>query len=191
MDKIIASVAISMMEKNRGDQKRIEHSLKVFSYAQALGKLEGLNTEQQQILELTALLHDIGIHVSEQKYNSSAAHYQELEGPAVAEEILRNLSVPQHIIERVCFIISRHHTYSAIDGPEFQLLVESDFLVNAVEDKIPEKQIIRFAQNIFKSESGKYFLKLLFGLIQKVGGKWEKGEICLRSDKNFGDVPLP
>jgi HD superfamily phosphohydrolase len=162
MDKIIASVAISMMEKNRGDQKRIEHSLKVFSYAQSLGKLEGLNTEQQQILELTALLHDIGIHVSEQKYNSSAAHYQELEGPAVAEEILRNLSVPQHIIERVCFIISRHHTYSAIDGPEFQLLVESDFLVNAVEDKIPEKQIIRFAQNIFKSESGKYFLKLLF-----------------------------
>lgn len=162
MDKIIASVAAEMMEKNKGDYKRIEHSMKVFSYAQTLGKLEGLSTEQQQVIEITALLHDIGIHVSEQKYKSSAAHYQELEGPAVAEEILKNLSVPDKIIERVCFIISRHHTYSAIDGPDFQLLVESDFLVNAIEDMMSEKQIVSFAKNVFKSESGKYFLKLLF-----------------------------
>jgi uncharacterized protein len=162
MDKIIASVAVAMMGKNLGDQKRIEHSLKVFSYAQALGRLEGLDTDQQHILELTALLHDIGIHVSEQKYKSSAAHYQELEGPAVAEEILRKLSLPDKIIERVCFIISHHHTYSAVDGPDFQLLVESDFLVNAVEDKMSEKQIVSSSKTIFKSETGKYFLKLLF-----------------------------
>jgi uncharacterized protein len=162
MDKIIASVAVAMMEKNAGDRKRIEHSLKVFSYAQTLGRLEGLNTEKQQVLEITALLHDIGIHVAEQKYHSSAAHYQEIEGPAVARVTLEDLSVPQHIIERVCFIISRHHTYSAVDGPDFQLLVESDFIVNAVEDKMIEKQIVSSAQNIFKSKSGKYFLKLLF-----------------------------
>jgi HD superfamily phosphodiesterase len=162
MDKIIASVTVAMMEKNAGDQKRIEHSLKVFSYAQALGRLEGLVIEIQNTLEIAALLHDIGIHIAEKKYQSSAAHYQELEGPVVAEEILQKLSVPQHIIERVCFIISRHHTYSAIDGHDFQLLVESDFLVNAVEDKMSEQQIVSFAQNIFKSESGGYFLKLLF-----------------------------
>ena len=162
MDKTIASVAVAMMEKNRGDRKRTEHSLKVFSYAQALGKLEELGQEQQQVLELTALLHDIGIHVAEQKYHSSSAHYQELEGPFVAREILENLSVSKDIIERVCFIISRHHTFTAIDGPDFQLLVESDFLVNAVEDNMSDNQIINFSQNIFKSVSGKYFLKLLF-----------------------------
>ncbi len=162
MDKTIASVAIAMMEKNSGNKKRIEHSLKVFAWAQALGRLEGLDQENRNILEITALLHDIGIHVSEQKYKSSASHYQEIEGPVVAREILQKFSVAEYIIERVCYIISRHHTYTAIDGPDFQLLVESDFLVNSVEDKMSESQVTSFAQNIFKSESGKYFLKLLF-----------------------------
>jgi len=162
MDRIIAEVVAAMMEKNKGDQKRIEHSLKVFSYAQALGRIEGIDAEKQHILELTALLHDIGIHVAEKKYQSSAAHYQELEGPKVAEEILQQVHVPHHIIDRVSFIISRHHTFTAIDGIDFQLLVESDFLVNAVEDKMSESQIVSFAQNIFKSRCGKYFLKLLF-----------------------------
>lgn len=162
MDRIVAEVVVAMMEKNCGDQKRIEHSLKVFSYAQTLGRIEGIDAEKQYILELTALLHDIGIHVAEKKYQSSAAHYQELEGPQVAKEILQQLQIPQHIIDRVAFIISRHHTFSAIDGIDFQLLVESDFLVNAAEDKMTESQIVSFAQNIFKSRCGKYFLKLLF-----------------------------
>ena len=162
MDKTIASVAKAVMERNSGDQRRIEHSLKVFSYAQTLGWLEGLDQEKQLILEITALLHDIGIHVAEKKYLSSAAHYQELEGPVVASEILENLSVSPHITERVCYIISRHHTFSTIDGLDFQLLVESDFLVNAVEENMSETQIISFTGNIFKSKSGKYFLKLLF-----------------------------
>lgn len=162
MDRIVAEVVVAMMEKNCGDQKRIEHTMKVFSYAQALGRIEGIDAEKQHILELTALLHDIGIHVSEKKYQSSAAHYQELEGPGVAEEILQQIHVSQHIIDRVTFIIGHHHTFTAIDDIDFQLLVEADFLVNAVEDKMTESQIVSFAQNIFKSKCGKYFLKLLF-----------------------------
>jgi HD superfamily phosphodiesterase len=172
MDKIVALVAKAVLEKNNGDLKRIEHSLKVFSYAQTLGRLESLGPENQIILEITALLHDIGIHIAEKKYQSSAAHFQELEGPVVASEILEKLSLPKHITERVCYIISRHHTFSAIDGPEFQLLVESDFLVNAVEEKMSESQIISFAGKIFKSKSGKYFLKLLFSGYFESSGNW-------------------
>src|SRR5665647_3788319 len=100
MDRIVAEVVVAMMGKNCGDQKRIEHSLKVFSYAQTLGRIEGIDAEKQYILELTALLHDIGIHVAEKKYQSSAAHYQELEGPKVASEILTALQIPQHTIDR-------------------------------------------------------------------------------------------
>ncbi len=162
MDKITAAVALAMIQENEGDRKRIEHSMKVFSYAQTLGVLEGLEPETQQILEITALLHDIGIHISEQKYNSSASSYQELEGPTVAGEILRKMQLSRHVVDRICYIISRHHTYSAIDGPDFQLLVEADFLVNSVEDMMTESQILSFSQKYFQSNSGKYFLKLLF-----------------------------
>lgn len=155
-------MALAMMQKNSGDTKRIEHSLKVFAYAQLLGVAELLDDRTLEILELTALLHDIGIHIAERKYGTSTSHYQEVEGPPVAREILKYLEYDPEIIERVCFIISKHHTFTAIDNIDFQLLVEADFLVNSTEDHLTDHQIISFAKNIFKSESGLMYLKLLF-----------------------------
>jgi len=162
MDKKIAKVALAMMQKNVGDIKRIEHSLKVYGYAQLLGVAESLNEKSLKILELTALLHDIGIHVAEKKYGKSTSHYQETEGPPVAHKILTSLDFEPEIVDRVCFIISKHHTFTAVDGIDFQLLVEADFLVNSTEDQMTDSQITHFAKNIFKSESGLMYLKLLF-----------------------------
>jgi len=162
MDKRFDKVAWAMMQRNSGDIRRIEHSLKVYSYARLLGIAESLDDQTLKILELTALLHDIGIHVAERKFGKSSSYYQEIEGPPVAREILKSLEYDPVIIERVCFIISRHHTFTAVDGIDFQLLVEADFLVNSTEDQLSDHQIISFAKNIFKSNSGLIYLKLLF-----------------------------
>jgi len=162
MDNKIAKVALAMMQRNCGDTKRIEHSLKVYGYAKLLGVAESLNEMSLENLELTALLHDIGIHVAEKKYGKSTSHYQETEGPPVAHEILTSLDFNPETIDRVCFIISKHHTFTAVDGIDFQLLVEADFLVNSSEDHMTDHQITHFAKNIFKSESGFMYLKLLF-----------------------------
>lgn len=159
-------MALAMMQKNSGDTKRIEHSLKVFAYALLLGVAEILDDRTLEILELTALLHDIGIYVAERKYGTSSSHYQEVEGPPVARGILKSLEYDPEIIERVCFIISKHHTFTAIDNIDFQLLVEADFLVNSTEDHLSDNQIISFAKNIFKSESGLMYLRLLFPNIE-------------------------
>jgi HD superfamily phosphodiesterase len=163
MDKQIALALLEMINRNRGDQKRIEHSLKVYGYAQLLGRLEGLTPEKQFILELTAVLHDIGIHVSEAKYGYSDGQKQEIEGPPVAREILENIAVDPAIIDRVCFIVSKHHTFSAIDGIDFQLLVEADFLVNAVEEEVSSDGVDRFVELNFKTESGRKVIGELFG----------------------------
>ncbi len=48
-----------MMQKNSGDIKRIEHSLKVFAYAQLPGIAESFDENTLGILELTALLHNM------------------------------------------------------------------------------------------------------------------------------------
>ena len=40
-------------------------------------------------------MHDIGIHEAERKYNSSAGNYQELEGPAIAADILSDYGLTQ------------------------------------------------------------------------------------------------
>ena len=166
MDNKIAKIASAMMQKNNGDIRRIEHSLKVFAYAQLLGVAEKLDDTTLEILELTALLHDIGIHVAEKKYGRSTSVYQETEGPPVAREILTDLDFNPDVVERVCFIISRHHTFKAVDGIDFQLLVEADFLVNSTEDHMTDHQIIHFANNIFRSESGFMYLRKLFPSIE-------------------------
>ena len=73
-----------MMLKNKGDIRRIEHSLKVHAYARLLGLGETLDHQTFEILELTALLHDIGIHIAEKKYGKCSGSDQEAEGPPVA-----------------------------------------------------------------------------------------------------------
>ncbi len=162
MDNKIEKVAVAMMQKNRGDIKRIEHTLKVLGYARLLGVAESLDEKTFEILELTALLHDIGIHVAEKKYGRSTSYYQETEGPPVAREILKSLDFKPEIVERVCFIISHHHTFTSVDGVDFQLLVEADFLVNSSEDHMTDHQITNFTKNIFKSKSGLEYLRFLF-----------------------------
>ena len=166
MDNKIAKVALAMIQKNCGDTKRIEHTLKVYGYALLLGVAESLDKTTLEILELTALLHDIGIHVAEKKYGRSTSAYQETEGPPVAHEILTSLDFKPEIADRVCYIISKHHTFTAVDSIDFQLLVEADFLVNSTEDHMSDYQITHFAQNFFKSESGFMYLKLLFPHIE-------------------------
>lgn len=162
MDKKVAAILQEMITRNRGDLKRIEHSLKVYGYACLLGRMEELTPDRQFILELTAILHDIGIHVSEAKYGYSDGAKQELEGPPVAAEILEQSGISPEVTERVCFIISKHHTFSAIDDIDFQLLVEADFLVNAVEEEVSPEGVRKFVENNFRTESGKILIRELF-----------------------------
>jgi hypothetical protein len=114
-------------------------------------------------LELTAILHDIGIHVAEAKFGYCDGHLQEVEGPPVAREILETIGVEPEIVDRVCFIVSKHHTFSAIDGIDFQLLVEADFLVNSVEEEVSPEGVRRFVEVNFRTDSGRKVIGELFG----------------------------
>ena len=79
---------VKMTEFNAGDPKRIQHFLKVYEFAHVIGIREGLDPETLHILEMAAILHDIGIRPSEEKYGRCDGKLQEQEGPAYAKEIL-------------------------------------------------------------------------------------------------------
>lgn len=144
------------------DPRRVNHFLKVFSFAKSIGELEKLDEDTQDILEVAAIMHDIGIKISEEKYNSSAGNYQEIEGPPVAREILSRFSFNQEFIDRVCYLIGNHHTYSKIDGIDYQILIEADFLVNIYEDEIKITQIQSIKDKYFKTKAGIEFLTNLY-----------------------------
>ena len=44
------------------------------------------------------------------------------------------LGYDEAVIDRVLFLIAHHHTYTGIEGEDYQILVEADFLVNLFED---------------------------------------------------------
>lgn len=161
------SVEANMLKKTivyfEGDVKRINHALKVYGFAKSIGELEGMSEEKLRVLELAAILHDIGIKESERKYASSAGKYQELEGPPIAKALLQGFDLANQIVDRVCYLIGNHHSYSKIDDLDFQILVEADFLVNIFEDGMTEDQIASIRLKYFKTSTGMDYLNSLYG----------------------------
>jgi HD superfamily phosphodiesterase len=161
--KMIGSVINLMIEYYAGDIKRINHFIKVYGFAKAIGEMEHLEESIQEILEVAAVVHDIGIKISEEKYHSSAGNYQEIEGPTIAEKMLNNLGYDKTVVERVCYLIAHHHTYKDMDGLDYQILVEADFLVNLYEDNASESGIQSAKANIFRTKTGIIFLEECLG----------------------------
>ena len=149
------TVATEMIKYYAGDKKRINHFIKVHGYAKAIGEAEELDERTMLILETAAYVHDIGIKISEEKYNSSAGKYQEIEGPPIA-------GYDKDVIERVSYLVGHHHTYSNIDGIDYQILVEADFLVNIDEDEMTKETAKNVREKIFKTKSGTQMLDNLF-----------------------------
>lgn len=137
------------------DVKRINHFLKVYSFAKMIGEGEHLSRKEQYILEIAAVLHDIGIRESEKKYGSCDGKYQEIEGPIIARNLLGRLGVENEVAERVCFLIGHHHTYDQVDGPDYQILIEADFFVNAYEGGMDVDAMRNVYERIFRTETGK------------------------------------
>lgn len=159
-----ARLLAAAIRYDRGDARRIQHFVKVHDLAAAIGALEGLDEETQFILETAAILHDIGIHQAEAKHGNGHGKYQEQEGPGVAEAILRELGgYSDAQVERVKYLIAHHHTYSDIDGIDYQILVEADFLVNVFEEGSDCHDLAeKIKERLFKTATGKRFLDDMF-----------------------------
>lgn len=67
------------------------------------------------------------------------------------------------LIDRVCFLIAHHHTYEGVDGPDWQILLEADFLVNSFEKNMPEEAIKKMRSRVFKTGSGIAMLNNQYG----------------------------
>lgn len=161
---MISSLIDEMIAYDKGDPRRIQHFMKVHDFARTIGQLEGLDEQTLYILESAAVVHDIGIHVCEEKYGSYEGKLQEKEGPALAKELLERLGYEQEVINRICYLVGHHHTYTNIDGV-YQILVEADFLVNMYEDGVSPDAVHKAYQNIFKTESGRKICRNMFGLL--------------------------
>ena len=162
---ITEDLIIKMTEFNDGDPKRIQHLIKVFEFAHIIGVKEGLDEKALKILDMASIMHDIGIRPAEQKYGKCNGKLQEQEGPAYAREMLSEFSgVSAEEVERVCYLIAHHHTYENVEGLDYRILLEADFLVNAMEDELDKEAIVHFRDKVFETKTGIHLINTMFGL---------------------------
>lgn len=163
MERQHAILIDAMTAYDHGDPERIQHFIKVHDFAATIGVLKGLDEEEQFILETAAIVHDIGIRNSVEKYHSSAGKYQEIEGPGEAEKLLCSIGgYTKEQIERVKYLVAHHHTYSGVEGMDYRILLEADFLVNHYENHDRYSDIQKAKEVIFRTEAGTRLLTTMF-----------------------------
>ncbi len=111
------------------DNRRIEHAFAVLKEAELL-QIKSDTAYDDEIVIAAALLHDIGIKISEEKLGYNNGKTQEEFGPPAAEELLKSIDFPLAKIATVKDIISNHHSPSKYDYPELELLKKADRIVN-------------------------------------------------------------
>ena len=154
----------AMIAHNAGDPKRIQHFIKGHALARYIGLEEGLTGAELETLEAAAYVHDIGIRLAEKQYGYSNGRLQEELGPRAAEELLSRLGFPEDLTRRAAWLAGRHHTYSGIQGADYRILVEADFLVNLFEKNAPREEIEAVRERIFRTETGRELCRTMFGL---------------------------
>lgn len=162
MNYITSSILEKMIKYFGTDVRRINHALKVYGFASCIARREKLSDNEILIVDIVAILHDIGIIEAEKKYNSTSGKYQEIEGPDIAKDILSDEDIDVETLDRICFIIGNHHSYQKIDGLDFQIIVEADFLVNIYEDEMTKHAIESVRNKYFRTKTSISMIKCIY-----------------------------
>lgn len=158
----ISEIIVKMVDYSDGNRHDINHFLKVYAYARTIAEREKLSDEEKQIVEIAAVIHDIACPLCREKYGNTNGKHQEAEGVILAREFLKDAGLPEKVENRIVFLVGHHHTLQGIDGMDYQILIEADYLVNADESGFSEANIQNTLTGIFKTETGKTLLKSIY-----------------------------
>ena len=160
----IAEITKKMIEYSQGNLHDINHFLKVYGFAKTIGECEGLDGETQTILEAAALVHDIACPLCREKYGNTNGKYQEKEGMLLTAEFLEGTGLSAEMTDRIVYLVGHHHTLTEIDGMDYQILIEADYLVNADESGYSRENIQNMRDKVFRTATGIVLLKSIYGV---------------------------
>lgn len=160
----IAEITEKMIVYSDGNIHDIDHFIKVWTYAKTIGELEQVEPATQFILEVAALTHDIACPLCRKKYGNTNGVWQEKEGAPLVTEFLSDTGMTEEQIQRVAYLVGHHHTLGEIDGIDYQILIEADYIVNASESGYDKEAIQNFIKTVMKTASGKRIAKAVLGI---------------------------
>ena len=101
----VAEVIKKMVEYSKGDLHDINHFMKVYAYAKTIAEGENLSPEQQKLVEVTAVVHDIACPLCRVKYGNANGKHQEEESAALIKEFFERIC-------RSCFLYCKPSSYN-------------------------------------------------------------------------------
>ncbi len=164
MSKLLSAIMEKMIQFSKGNIHDTEHFIKVWSYAKTIGELENLEDQAQQILEVAAITHDIACPYCREKYGSADGKHQETEGAPMVRRFLADSGLGEVEIDRIAYLVGHHHTLAGIDGSDWQILTEADYIVNASENNYSKQAIQYFIDTHIKTAAGKRLCREVFDL---------------------------
>lgn len=160
----VSEIMIKMIEYSNGNLHDINHFMKVFAYAKTIAECEKVTSDEQKVIEIAAIIHDIACPLCREKYGNTDGELQEKEGAILAEKFLCGTDLPKTATDRIIFLVAHHHTLQGIDGIDYQILIEADYLVNAGESGFKESNIKNAMEHIFTTSTGKALLQSVYGI---------------------------
>lgn len=157
-----AKIVNKMIDFYRGNRSDIRHFLKVYAYAQTIGRLEGLDEKTEDTLEIAAIVHDIACPLCREKYGNTNGKHQEEESAELLKIFLSEFVLPKEMEERIIYLVTHHHTYTNVEGMDYQILLEADYLVNADESEYSDEAVRNFRERVFKTQSGLHILDSIY-----------------------------
>ncbi len=170
----VSDAITKMISTGGGNEHDINHFLKVWGFARTIGEAEGLDDRTLLILELAAVVHDIACPSLRIEHGSAPGSLQEEAGPALAREFYKDCGMDEEMLERICYLVAHHHTFTNVDGLDYRILLEADFLVNAGESENYRKAVAKFHDNVFKTKTG---LALLEDIYMKSGSGCQRASV--------------
>lgn len=161
----INNLILEMINFSSGVPFLIQHHIKVYEYVRLIGTMENLSDKEMEILEVAAVVHDLGYKICVDKYGKNDIPKHIEEGVAFTIKLLNKLEFNQDMIENASYLVAQHHNVSNINRIDHQILIEADLienLYNSYKRSKESKQIIY--NKLFKTESGRKICRQIFGL---------------------------
>ena len=160
----IPEILKKMIDFSEGNLHDIDHLVRVWSYARTIGALEGLDDGAQFVLEVAAIVHDIACPLCREKYGNTNGKLQEKEGAPLAKAFLADAGMAPEDVERVAFLVAHHHTLTGIEGMDWQILVEADYIANAEENGDSPEKVRHFRDRVGRTDAGRALMTSMFRL---------------------------
>ncbi len=159
----VALIMEKMIRFSGGNIHDTDHLIRVWAYAKTIGEREGLDPGTRTVLEAAAITHDIACPYCRERYGRTDAALQEKEGARMARDFLAGTGLTEAQIERAVFLVGHHHTLTGIDGPDWQILVEADYIANASEKGYAPENVRRFMDEVMRTGTGRRIAASVLG----------------------------